>query len=309
MKLQQLSSLREVAARGLNLSRAAEALNTSQSGLTRQMHRLEQELGVPIFVRNGKRLVNMTPAGRALMPIAGRALEAIREMQKVADELASGSQGHVTVATHDTHARYVLPRLVERFLRDTPEVRLRLRQGSRTQVAEWVRAGEADFSIAARPREPFPDMVFLPSYQVHRVILTRLDHSLARRRGKVSLAHLAQHPLITYGPAAEAAVSILQPFEAQGLPINVVFSATDADIMKSYVRTGLGVGIVADLAYDRRGDRDLRAIDARHLFPSTAIHIGIRRGDPPGRHARRLIGLLNPVVARELEVAASKSEK
>lgn len=304
LKLHHLLSVREVVARRLNLSRAAEVLNTSQSGITRHLQQLEQELGVALFVRNGKRLTDLTPAGRALLPIVGRVLDGIGDMHRVARDMAAGIQDHVTIATHDTHARYVLPPLIERFLRDFPAVRLRLRQGSRAQVADWVRVGEADFSLAARPREPGPGLIFLPCYEVHRLVLARPDHPLSQLSSDVALEDIARHPLITYDSTAEAWTGILQPFEMRGLPVNVVLSAIDAELLKTYVRSGLGVGIVADIAYDRAEDRDLRAIDARHLFPSTTVHVGFRRGDPPGFYARHLIGLLGPEVRLALDEAA-----
>lgn len=302
MKLQHLHSVREVAARRLNLSRAAEVLNTSQSVVTRHLQQLEAELGTPLFRRHGKRLIGVTPVGQALLPIVDRVLDGLDDMRRVARDMAAGGQGHVTIATHDTHARYVLPPLVERFLREFPAVRLRIRQGNRAQVADWVRAGEADFSLAARPREPQPDLLFLPCYEVHRVVLARPDHPLARKRGKITLDEVAAHPLITYDSTAEAWAGIVAPFERRGLPLTVVLSATDADLLKTYVRSGLGVGIVADVACG--GDTaDLRAIDARHLFPSTTVHVGLRRADPPGASARHLIGLLAPEMATRLAAA------
>ncbi|HEY8597779.1 MAG TPA: LysR substrate-binding domain-containing protein, partial [Thermomicrobiales bacterium] len=269
MKLHQLRTMREVASQGFSLSRAARQLNASQPGLTRHLQELEKHLGVTLFVRSAKRLIDLTPEGRALLPIAVRILDGADEMHRVARNMAAGGQGSVTIATIDTHARYVLPGMIERLLRDFPALQLRLLQGSRIQVANWIRDGEADISVAALPSQPYPDLIFLPCYEVHRLVLTPPGHPLARLRRRIRLEEIASHPIITYDPAFEAWAGILGVFQASGLSLNVVLSAIDVDIMKTYIRSGLGVGIVADLAYSRTNDRDLRAIDARHLFPST----------------------------------------
>lgn len=301
MKLHQLRSMREVVAQGLSLSRAARHLNASQPGLTRHLQQLEKELGVALFVRSAKRLTDLTPEGRALLPIASRILDSVEEMRRVAQEMALGGQGSVTIATIDTHTRYVLPGMIERFLRDFPAVKLRLLQGSRLQVANWVREGEADFSVAALPKQHCPELLFVPCYEVHRLVLVPPDHPLTRLRRPISLEEIARYPVITYDPAFEAWAGILGVFQADGLSVNVVLSAIDVDIMKTYVRSGLGVGIVAHLAFSSANDRDLRAIDARHLFPSTLAHIGVHRRRPLSIHARHLIGFFGPEVGRAID--------
>jgi LysR family cys regulon transcriptional activator len=310
LKLHQLRTLQEVVSHGLSLSRAARRLNTSQPGLTRHLQELEKQLGVTLFVRGAKRLIDLTPEGRALLPIAARILEGVDEMHSVARNMAAGSQGSVTIATIDTHARYVLPPMIERLLRDFPTVQLRLLQGSRIQVANWIRDGEADISVAALPNQPYPDLLFLPCYEVHRLVLTPPGHPLARLRRPITLEEITSHPVITYDPAFEAWAGILGVFQASGLSVNVVLSAIDVDIMKTYIRSGLGVGIVAHLAYSRTNDRDLRAIDARHLFPSTLTHVGVHRRRPLSIHTRHLIGFFGPKVSlsldRELRVSASQ---
>jgi LysR family transcriptional regulator, cys regulon transcriptional activator len=308
MNLQQLRSAREVAAENLNLSRAARRLNASQPAVTRHLQQLERSLGVALFVRRGRRLTGLTSAGRALLPIVARVLDGVEEMRRIARDLAAGAEGEVTVATIHTHARYVLPPAIERFLRDFPKVRLRVRQGSRAQVAAWVDQGEADFSLASAPKEPFPGLAFHPSYAVHRVVLARPDHALARlvgHRRRLTLEDVARHPVITYDHESEAWGDILDAFERRGLQANVVLSAVDADIMKTYVRSGLGVGIVAHIAYEAARDGDLRALDAGHLFPTTTVHLGVRRGDPLGRHALHLVGLFAPELRYVLEATPS----
>jgi LysR family cys regulon transcriptional activator len=302
MNLQQLRSACEVARRDLNLTRAAEHLNASQPAVTRQLQLLEQELGLPLFLRSGKRLAGLTPAGRALLPVALRVLDNVEDMRRIARAMASGSEGEITVATVHTHARYVLPSAIDRFVRERPRVRLRLRQGSRAQVAGWVAAGEADFSLATLPHEAFSEVEFHPCYEVHRIVLVRPDHPLLGVRHP-TLRAVAAHPVITYDQDFAAREEITQAFEAQGLHPNVVLSATDADIMKTYVRSGLGVGIVAHLAHSPAQDRDLVAIDARHLFPSVTAQVGLRRGTVPSPHALHLISLFAPEVRRKISAA------
>jgi LysR family cys regulon transcriptional activator len=224
-----------VAAEGLNLSRAARRLNASQPAVTRHLQQLERSLGVALFVRRGRRMTGLTSAGRALLPIVARVLDGVEEMRRIARDLAAGAEGEVTVATIHTHARYVLPPAIERFLRDFPKVRLRVRQGSRAQVAAWVDQGEADFSLASAPKEPFPGPAFHPCYAVHRVVLARPDHALARlvgHRRRLTLEDVARHPVITYDHESEAWGDILDAFERRGLQANVVLSAVDADIIR-----------------------------------------------------------------------------
>ena len=305
MKLHQLRSVQEVVAQGLNLTRAAERLNASQPGLTRHLQLLELELGVAMFVRNGRRIGGLTAAGEALTPIIMRILRGVDDLGRVARDHALGIAGEVTLATIHTHARYFLPRHVERFVRDHPAVRLRLLQGTRAEVAGWVRTGEADFSVASAPREAFPDLAFHPCYTVHRVLLTRHDHPLAGRSG-VRLEDIAHYPLITYDPAAPAWAEIVHSFERTGLRTNVVLGAIDADLMKTYVRSGLGIGIVAHVAHDPEADSDLCAIDCRHLFAKTAVHLGVRRCGELTRHVLDLIGLFAPGLRRTLGRAARR---
>jgi LysR family cys regulon transcriptional activator len=293
--------MQEVVLQGLSLSRAARRLNASQPGLTRHVQELERHLGVTLFVRSAKRLTDLTPEGRALLPIASKIMDGVDEMHRVARQMAAGGHGSITVATIDTHARYVLPSMIKRLLRDFPTVRLRLLQGSRIQVANWIRDGEADISVAGLPNQECPDLLFVPCYEVHRLVLAPHDHPLVRLRRPITLEQIAAHPIITYDPAFEAWAGILGVFQASGVSVNVVLSAIDVDIMKTYVRSGLGVGIVAHLAYSRTNDRDLRAIDARHLFPSTLTHIGVHRRRPLSVHTRHLVSFFGPEVSRSLD--------
>lgn len=299
MKLHQLRSAQEVVAQGLNLTRAAERLRASQPGITRHIQLLEQELGVTLFIRNGRRFGGLTPAGRTLTPIIARILRGIDDLQRVSRDHALGSAGEVTIATIQTHARYFLPRFIERFVRDHPAVRLRILQGTRAQAAAWVSGGEADFSIASAPREGFPDLTFHPCYVVHRLLLTRPDHPLAGRK-RVQLKDIARFPLITYDHGARSWIEIERTFERVGLPVNVVLAAVDADLLKTYVRSGLGIGIVAHVAHDPEADGDLHAMDCRHLFPLMPVHVGVRRGDSPTQHVLDLVSLFAPSMVKRL---------
>jgi LysR family cys regulon transcriptional activator len=305
VKLHQLRSAQTILAQGLNMTRAAERLNTSQPGITRHLQLLERDLGVGLFVRSGRRIVGLTAAGRALMPIVHRILRGADDLQRVARDHAIGMAGEVTVATIHTHARYYLPRSIEHFVRDHPAVRLCLLQGTRAQVAAWVSGGEADFSVASAPAEAFPDLAFHPCYNVHRLLLTRHDHPLAGYRS-VQLKDIARYPLITYDHAAGAWPEIGRAFDRAGLAANVVLGAMDADLMKTYVRSGLGIGIVAHVAYDAEVDIDICALDCRHLFPQTQVHVGVRRGDALTRHALDLISLFAPSLARTLSRGAQR---
>jgi LysR family transcriptional regulator, cys regulon transcriptional activator len=295
MKLDQLRSVREIARQKWNITRAAEHLNASQPGVTRHLQTVERTLGVKLFVRDKKRLVGLTAAGRLLLPIVERALNAVEDLRRAAEDFNSGAAGDLTVATVHTHARYALPPALERFVHDYPAVRLRLRQGNRVQVCDWVSAGEADLAVAIPPTQSFPQLAFFPCFELHRIVLTTHRHALLRKR-HITLKDIAEYPIITYDSEFAARGEIMEAFEESRLPVNVVLSATDADIMKTYVRAGLGVGIVAHTAYHPDQDKGLRAVDARHLFKSNAVHISVRRGGYLSIHALNLIRMFAPQV-------------
>ena len=276
MTLQQLRYLTEVVRRGLNISRTAEALQISQPGLSRQLQLLELELGVELFVRNSKRLVRLSDTGARIVDMAGRVLREARNIVEAAREAADESSGVLTIATTHTQARYALPSVVRRFSREFPGVRLTLRQGTPAEVSELVLSGNADMSIAAETVEPVPGMVMLPCYELPRIVLTPAGHPLLRAK-KITLQALARYPLITYDFAFIARSRIVRAFEAQALTPNVVLNAIDADVIKTYVEFGLGIAVLPRMAFDRKRDRALRAIDASHLFEPNTIHIGIRQ--------------------------------
>ena len=277
MKLQQLRYLVEVARCGLNVSEAAEALYTSQPGISKQIKLLEEELGVIVFERSGKRLTAITEPGKRVLEIAERILRDADNIKRVGDEYAGGDSGSLVIATTHTQARYALPAVVKQFMERHPKVRLTMHQGSPTQIAEWTIKGEADIAIATEALDQYPQLVMLPCYQWGHCVVAPSGHPILAERS-LTLAQLARWPLITYDPAFAGRSRISKAFEQAQLEPNIVLAAIDADVIKTYVRLGLGVGIVAGMAVDEMQDQDLVALDASHLFESSVTKIGFRRG-------------------------------
>ncbi len=276
MKLQQLRYIREVARQNLNLSSAAEMLHTSQPGISKQIRDLEDELGVDIFVRHGKRVVAVTEPGKAILEIAQRMLKDMENLKQVGEQFTAEDTGSLTIATTHTQARYALPQVIQRFKKRYPEVHLSLRQGSPTQISEMVTSGESDIAIATEAIESYKDLVMLPCYKWNRCILVQPGHPLLKLK-KLTVEAIAAFPIITYDFAFTGRSKINQAFAEKGLTPNVVLTAIDADVIKTYVELGLGVGIVAMMAYDPKRDNHVRAIDASHLFEPSTTRIGIRK--------------------------------
>ena len=260
----------------LNFTRAAEECNVSQSALTRAIKALEDELGVPIFVRRGKRFVGLTESGTALLPVIERILGEVENLRRVAKDYAGGDTGSITIATTHTQARYALPKVVSEFKRRYPQVHLGMLQGNPSQVAEFVLHGEADLGIATEALDSHPGLIALPGYTWHHIVVVREDHPLAALAG-LALEQLAAYPLITYEPAFTGRTHIDAAFAARGLAPDIVIAAIDSDVIKTYVELGMGVGIIASMAYDRERDRGLAMIDAGHLFKPNTTRIAIRR--------------------------------
>jgi LysR family cys regulon transcriptional activator len=303
MKLQQLRYLCEVANQGLNLSKAAEILHTSQPGISKQIRLLENELGVDVFVRNGKRVVETTPPGRAILEIAERMLRDAKNLKQVGQEFANEASGSLTIATTHTQARYALPVAIKHFTARYPKVRLILRQGNPTQIAELVTSGVADIAIATEAIELFDELVMLPCYQWNRCVIVPPRHPLLKLK-ELTLEAIAQHPIITYDFAFTGRSKINQAFDEKGLVPNVVLTAIDADVIKTYVELGLGIGILAQMAFEPKRDRHLRSIDASHLFEPSTTRIGISRNSYLRRYVYDFIEMFAPHLNHEVVTAA-----
>jgi LysR family cys regulon transcriptional activator len=277
MKLQQLRYLVEVARSGLNVSEAAETLFTSQPGVSKQIRMFEDELGVVVFERSGKRLTTVTEPGRRVLDIAERILQEVGNIKRVSEEYASGRSGSLTIAATHTQARYALPAVVKKFIERYPSVRLSLHQGSPSQIAEWTQNGEADIVIATESLDQYPQLVMLPCYQWGHSVVAPEGHPILAEEG-ITLTGLARWPLITYDPAFAGRSLIDRAFERVEITPNIVLTAIDADVIKTYVSLGLGLGIIAGMAYDPARDQGLSAREASQLFGLATTRIGLRRG-------------------------------
>lgn len=276
MKLQQLRYLREVVKQGLNVSEAAEALYTSQPGISKQIRLLEEELGVQILVRNGKRVVDLTEPGRIIVDIADRMLKDAESLRAVGKEFGKEDTGTLTLATTPTQARYGLPPTIQRFVRQHPRVHLSLREGSPEQIVERVTEGVADLGIVTEYCPQLDNLLLLPCSQWSRGVMTPADHPLLKER-PLTLEAIARYPILTYDFAFNADSPIRKAFEARNIHPNVALTAVDADVIKTYVALGLGVGIVAGMAYDPARDTSLHLLDAAHLFEAGMTRIALRR--------------------------------
>ena len=281
MNFQQLRSVREAIRQGFNLTEVAEVLHTSQPGVSRQIRELEDELGIEIFVRTGKRLTGLTPPGQTVLPIIERLLQEADNLKRAGEDYASAGRGTLTIAATHSQARYALPPAVRDFSAMHPEVSLRLHQGSPKQVAELLLAGEADIGVATEALADYADLVALPGYQWTHCVIVPPNHTIAidADRGiPVTLERLAEFPIITYEPGFTGRSHIDDAFKRHGITFNLVLSAMDADVIKTYVDLGMGVGIIAGMAFDAARDSHLRAVDARHLFASNMTRVALRRG-------------------------------
>ena len=307
MKLQQLRCLTEVARRRLNVSEAAEALHTSQPGVSKQIRALEDELGVQVFVRHGKRLVAVTEPGKAIVAIAERILAETQNLRRAGDEFANDQLGSLTIAATHTQARYALPKAVAAFKRRYPRVELLIHQGNPTQICEQVLAGEADMCVATEMIALYAELVSLPVYQWNRCVVVPPKHPLLRQ-SPLTLEKLAEYPIVTYDFAFANRSLVQKAFESRGLKPHVVLSAQDSDVIKTYVELGLGIGILAKMAFDAKRDATLRAIEASHLFESSTTRLGIKRGAYLRRYAYDFIELFAPHLARGTVERAVRGE-
>lgn len=277
MKLQQLRYIWEVAHHDLNVSATAQSLYTSQPGISKQIRLLEDELGVQVFARSGKHLTRVTPAGEEVLRIAGEILARVDTIKQLAQEHSAPDRGSLSIATTHTQARYALPPVIEKFISRYPGVSLHMHQGTPLQISEKASEGSVDFAIATEALELFGNLLMMPCYRWNRCILVPRDHPLAASR-EPSLEEVAEHAIVTYVFGFTGRSRLDEAFHARGLKPKVVFTATDADVIKTYVRLGLGIGIIAHMAYEPGLDSDLVALDASHLFAPSVTSIGFRRG-------------------------------
>ncbi len=299
MKLQQLRYIVEIERQGLNVSEAAEVLYTSQPGVSKQIKLLEDELGIAIFERSGKRFTGITEPGRRVLDSARRILNEAENLKRASAEFASGDSGRLVLAATHTQARYALPVVVRDFVAQHPKVKLEMHQGNPIQIAEWVAAGDADIGIATESLDQYPQLITLPVRQWTHCVIAPEGHPVLAVQ-PLSLAELAKWPLITYDTAFTGRSRINRAFERIGVEPNIALTALDADVIKTYVGLGLGLGIISALAYDAQRDAGLVAVDAGHLFESNTTRIALRRGTYLRRCEYDLITLFAPHLSKRV---------
>lgn len=310
MTLTQLKYLLGVVDNGLNITSAAERLYTSQPGISKQLRQLEDEVGVQIFSRKGKSLAGVTTAGLTIIDYARRIMRDVDNIRSVGRDIMAAEEGTLSIATTHTQARYVLPDVIEQFRERYPNVKLELHQGTSEQIAALVDEGRVDFAIATGSQSLFPELNMLPCFDWNRVVLAKKDHPLASVTSGLSLAALAEHPLITYVFSSTRKSSFLHAFEEEGLEADVVFTAWDADVIKTYVRMGMGAGVIAPMAVSREDLDDLHAISAKGLFPTVTTWIGMSRDRALRRYMLEFIALFAPHWPRDFidQAAIAKSQ-
>ena len=307
MKLQQLRYVREVARHGLNVSATAESLYTSQSGISKQVRLLEDELGLKIFQRGGKHLTEITQAGEVIIALADNILEQTDKLRQVAQEYTDEHKGTLSIATTHTQARYVLPDIIRRFRKKYPEVSLHMHQGTPLQISELAAKGTVEFAIATEALELFDNLVMMPCYHWNRSVVVPRGHPLTHS-DRLTLKAIAAYPVVTYVFGFTGRSQLDRAFNRVRLKPQVVFTATDADVIKTYVRAGMGIGIVASLAYDPDLDADLVCLDASHLFQQATTRIGFRRGIFMRNYMYEFIELFASHLTRDLVRQAAQTD-
>lgn len=305
MNLHQFRFVREAVRQNFNLTEAAKALYTSQPGVSKAIIELEEELGVEIFRRHGKRVRSLTEPGRLILASVERILQEVESLKKVGSEFAAQDQGSLTIAATHTQARYALPAAVAEFRKRYPKVHLSILQGNPTQVAEMVLREQADIAVATEAIADYPELTSLPCFQWFHVAVVTHDHPLAEKK-EISLDDLAQYPLITYGSAFAGRTKIDKAFARRELTPDIVLEAIDSDVIKTYVELGLGVGIMSDMAYHAERDKALRALPVGHLFGANVTRIALKNGTYLRSYIYALVELLSPETDRKLLDQAMK---
>lgn len=276
MKLQQLRYVVEVFRHDNHLSAAADFLNTSQSGVSKQIQLLEAELGFSVFQRKRNRILGLTEPGRRIIEIAQRVIGDIDSLKAVRDDFATQDQGSLTIATTHTPARYILPEIIEKFVRRYPMVKIGLRQGNPTQICEMVETGDADIAIGTETSQPFPNLVRMPCMQLSRCVVAKRGHPILRAK-QITLAEIAKYPVITHDPAFSGRWRVMEAFRKQGLKPQFIFGIVDADVSKAYVERGFGIAILSAVSVDTKRDAGLQARDVSHLLEPNTAYISLRK--------------------------------
>jgi LysR family cys regulon transcriptional activator len=308
MNFQQLRAVRETTRTGFSLTEVANVLHTSQPGISRQIRELEDELGIEIFVRVGKRLTQLTPPGEAVLPIVERLLLEADNLKRAGEDFTAQDSGRLSIAATHSQARYALPTVVRDFRLIYPKVTLTLHQGSPKQVAAMLLSGEADIGVATEALALYEQLVALPCYRWTHSVVVPPGHALLQHEGPITLELLAGYPIITYEVGYTGRTHIDEAFVKVGLKPDIVLSAMDADVIKTYVELGMGVGIVAAIAFDPERDRTLRALDARHLFEVNLTRLAIRRGTWLRGYVYAFIESFAPTLTRPVVEQALSAE-
>ena len=276
MKLQQLKCVYQIVQNDFNISKAAEFLNTSQPGVSKQIQLLEGEVGIKIFQRNGKRLTGLSNAGNDLYKSISAIIREVSNIKNISHEHESDDTGSFTIATTHTQARYKLPKVVEAFVKKYPKIDLNIHQGDPSQVTEQILKGDADVGIATESIGHNENIICIPCYSWNRVLVFPKNHALSSIK-EITLQNIASYPMITYDYAFTGSTIVSKVFKEANISPNIMLTAIDADVIKTYVELNLGVGLIAEMAYDKNKDSALQSKDVSHLFPTSTTYIGIRK--------------------------------
>jgi len=304
MKLQQLKYLLAIVDNGLNITAAADRLYTSQPGVSKQLKLLEEELGLQLFSRKGKSLARVTPAGEQVILKARKVMSEVEQITRLATDFYREQEGTLTIAATNTQARYILPDIVRELRQQYPKVSLKLHQGTSDQVVDMVAKSDIDFAIVTGSSDLFSDLLQIPGYHWDRIVLVPNGHELTKIDRELTLQDLARHPLINYIFSFDGETALERTFAEQGLDVNIVFTSSDADVIKTYVLLGLGIGIVASMAYGAEDHKHLTPIKVNGLFPRSTAWIYFRRNTVLRCYMADFIRLFAPHVdAEQMEKA------
>ena len=296
MKLQQLRCIFQIVQSEFNISKASEVLNTSQPGVSKQIKLLEDEIGIKIFQRNGKRLVNLTEPGELILSSIETILQESNNIKVISEEYIEKDQGTFTIATTHTQARYKLPKVVEEFVKKYPKTNLNIHQGNPSQVTDQIINGEADVGIATESINLSEDILTIPCYQWNRCVVMPKNHPLTEVR-KITLEDLAAYPMITYDYAFTGSTIVSEVFKNANIEPNIMLTAIDADVIKTYVSLNMGIGLIAEMAFDASTDHPMVSRDVSHLFPLSTTYIGIRRENFLRKYTSDFIRMFIPKVS------------